>query len=161
MIFVGNKRLFKTYFYTQTLDSGGDTQYFKLDRRSCRIFHLNSSSNEGELIRQVLDSFSNTGRQWRIANHTINCKVTFYGDCLICLEPDTRDESGRISPIMMLLNVYDNKLNLDTELVENLEKLTNRKFNENYKSNIKRLFDFLNGNKFYLFLHILFNSKGF
>lgn len=94
-----------SYLYAQALNNSGDAQFWSVSNLdNCWTAILNSD-NKIPQLQHTLDSIATTGRCY-IQSEDLSCYATFSGPALIKLSPSTLDDDGRISPILLLFDMF-------------------------------------------------------
>ncbi|WP_286736599.1 hypothetical protein [Pseudomonas sp. PGPPP4] len=147
------------YLYAQTLDNSGDSLCW-LSKTPGEYQEIDYADPRRTEVLRSLDHVHNNGRLWPVGSDSFECKVTFQGDCLIKINPLTRDFGGRLAPIVLIFNVYDGLRQSVARMLLDCEKLMRRDFSVEQRSAIDALEKILSWPVVFIAMHIFIFSRG-
>lgn len=146
------------YFYAQSLDNSGGSVCWRSDAPG-EYEELNVDEMERGLVVHAIDSVQTDGRVWAIGGAGVDCKVTYQGDCLITIDPLTRDASGRIAPVVLLFDAYSEfRLNV-AGMLGDCEFLMQRELSAQQLEFVGRLESLMRLPSLFIAFHILIYSR--
>lgn len=146
------------YIYAQALDNSGETDYWCAS--NSEVYKLSKYSDpEAVVFREFIDDVQTNGRHWPIIAGNLQCRVTWKGNCLITVKPMTLDEAGRLSPVLLFLNIYKNQRRDVINVLETLSNITGREISDDDDNGINHLERVLNWPRWRIFLHIAIYSR--
>lgn len=155
-----SERYKSAYLYAQSLDNSGDSLCWRSS--ACGEYQeLDLSDPQRSAMLHALDYVQNTGRDWPVGSESLECKVTFQGDCLIKIKPLTRDAGGRVAPIILLFNVFCGIRKSAGRMLFDCEALMRREFSSEHRAAIYSLGRVMNWPLFFIVLHIIIYSRKF
>jgi hypothetical protein len=98
-----------TYLYGQALDNSGDAEYWCIQDFGYRYDRLETGDSRSGLIRKKIDEVMARGRILSLETEEIECRASLTGSCVVTIRPETTDVDGRVSPVLMLFNIYSGK----------------------------------------------------
>lgn len=110
-------------------------------------------------LLRVIDTLSNDGWHWQLGADTLDCRVNCRGDCLVTIRPLTRDVSGRLAPIMLLFNIWDDQRRLATSILLDGGLLMERELSAEHLRDIARLNQIMRWPPVLIALHTLIFSR--
>jgi hypothetical protein len=146
------------YLYAQELDNSGNSICLS-SSVSGEYQDVSASSSQRDEILYFLDQVQRSGRRWWISSQEMECITTFYGDCLVKLNPVTRDCVGRVAPIVVLFNVRSAFRSIVGRVLLDSEKFTSRVCSSEQRAQIFRLQKMLNFHWLFISVHIIFFSR--
>lgn len=146
------------YLYAQSLDNSGKNPCLS-STTAGEFLELDASDTLRPALLLNIDSLSNDGRHWQLGTVSLDCRVSLRGDCLITLKPLTRDNSGRIAPIMLLLNIWDDQRQLAAPMLVGGGQLMKREFSADHLRDIARLQKVMSWPSLLIALHALIFSR--
>lgn len=147
------------YLYAQALDNSGDSLCW-LSKTPGEYQELDYADPRRAEVLRSLDHVHNSGRLWPVGSDSFECKVTFQGDCLIKINPLTRDVGGRIAPIVLCFNVYGELRQGVTRMLLDCEALMRREFSVEQHSTIDAFEKILSWPVIFIAIHIFLFSRG-
>lgn len=94
------------YFYTQSLENDGETEYWIASNDASRFDRFPYGDARGALIRSKIDTLSQSTCRFPMQGPFLQGQATLLGDCQLTLSPITLDVDGRFSPVIVLFNVF-------------------------------------------------------
>lgn len=125
------------YFYAQALDNSGNAEYWKVDDSGARFQQI--ESDHTHLLREKIDHSINFGQQLFSHSDYLECRATWNGEGVITIKPLTLDINGRVSPILLILNIYGEPGSNVATMLRYIPELTGRKLSEAALDEIKKL----------------------
>lgn len=113
------------YLYAQSLDNSGKNPCLS-SKDPGEYRELETDAPERATLLRINDSLSNYGRHWRLGTSSLDCRIGHHGDCLITVRPLTRDHSGRLAPVILIFNIWDDQRRLAPAALEDGSKLMRR-----------------------------------
>ena len=144
------------YFYAQALDNSGDVAYWKVDDGG--VIFQQIDSDHTHLLREKIDHSINFGQQLFSHGDYLECRATWNGEGVITIKPLTLDINGRISPVLLLLNIYGESRSNAAAMLRYIPELTGRKLSEAALDEIKKLQRLLNLPRLLLLLVLLLSK---
>lgn len=146
------------FIYSQNLDNKGGTQYWKIDKYNSCIENISSNDTRLNKVREHIDNVNQEGRVWRLNEYGVDYKLKLSGECLITIKPVTLDNSGRVSPVLVVCDILClDKYYID-KIINIIEFEFGRELNKSNLEGLKKLKRYLSWPKWFLFLNILLFS---
>lgn len=146
------------YLYAQSLDNSGDAEcWVTAGDGECQ--ELGSYDSQRVEMLHRLDHVQNHGRRWQFCSKSFECRVTHEGDCAIKIYPLTRDETGRLAPVMLLFNIPNETRTYAPRILFDSQVKTGRRFSYEDHAAIFNLERTLRWSLLLIRLHIFFFSK--
>ena len=149
----------EVYLYAQALDNQGSSEYWRVSEGGPNFELLPQDDERLVAIRDAIDRLQATGRSWSIAAGNLACYVTWRGDCVITIRPLTHDVAGRVSPVLLLLNVLAPSRSLGTQAWAGIPTYMQRELLPDDQTSLARLAKILSWPRWVLFLHIFLFSR--
>lgn len=146
------------YLYAQGLDNSGDTLCW-LSRAVGEYQELDYADPQRVTFLHSLDHVQNIGRQWPVGSDSLECTVTYRGDCLIKIKPLTRDIGGRVAPVILLFNVFSDLRKNAARMLFDCEALMQRELSTEHHEAFNQLGKIMHWPRIIIALHILLYSK--
>ena len=147
------------FLYAQALDNSGKSEYWHISDCAAGLRPLEPEDVRRRAIQESIDKLQATGRNWPIFGGGITCRVSWSGDCVITFRPTTRDADGRISPVLLICNVFSVRENQILLAWESIETCLHRELSQEDKSVVTHLARMLRWPQWLLFLNILIFSR--
>ncbi len=147
------------FLYAQALDNSGKSEYWHISDCAAGLRPLEPEDVRRRAIQESIDKLQATGRNWPIFGGSINCRVSWSGDFVITFRPANRDADGRISPVLLICNVFSVRENQILLAWESIETCLHRELSQEDKSVVTHLARMLRWPQWLLFLNILIFSR--
>lgn len=148
----------EVYVYTQALDNNGSSEYLLIENPN-KVESLDTSGSIAAMVRDFIDKLHQYGRVWEVKGNTLDCRINLKGECLITLRPLTLDVSGRISPVLIAINVLALDRSCAKSTLSGLSHVVGRNLSEEDTLAISHIEKLLNLPRWKIFLNILFHSR--
>lgn len=155
---VGFERHKSAYLYAQSLDNSGDSLCWRSSAGG-EYQELDLSDPQRAAMLHALDYVQNTGRDWPVGSESLECKVTFQGDCLVKVKPLTRDAGGRVAPVILLFNVFFGIRKNAGRMLFDCEALMLREFSSEHRAAISSLERVMSWPFLFIVLHVIIHSR--
>lgn len=143
------------FVYAQSLDNSGEVEVWQMsDLKNLKRVH-NDIKTLSKLT-SAIDKIEQEGRYWKLGSEKVSFRVAFNGDCYVKIKPTVLDSAGRVSPILVVSNVYSNNRLVLADCVRNIKFITTRDCGEVEKIIAKKLFDILSLSRVIIFIRYLF-----
>jgi hypothetical protein len=146
------------YLYVQNLDNSGDTLCWR-SRALGEYQELDYGDPQRGAVLHSLDYLQHNGRQWSVGYGGVDCRVTYRGDCLIKINPLTRDVSGRAAPVILLFNAFGERRKNVARMLFDCEALMQRELSAEHRVAIGHFDKVMNWPVFLIMLHVIFYSR--
>jgi hypothetical protein len=146
------------YLYAQSLDNSGNNPCL-VSTTPSELLELDTSDTVRTALLLNIDSLSNDGWHWQLGTVSLDCRINRRGDCLVTLRPLTRDNSGRLAPIMLLFNIWDDQRQLAAPMLVDGGQLMKREFSAEHLRDIARLQQVMSWPSLLIALHALIFSR--
>lgn len=93
------------YLYAQKLDNSGDAHYLCFDADNRCWNFMPTGDDRLTPLRRTLDAISENGRCY-MQFEGLTCYALFSGQVLVKLSPMALDAGGRVSPILLLFDIF-------------------------------------------------------
>ena len=146
------------YAYAQALDNSGDAKYLCLSDRA-NVMQIDQTGKSAVMVRNCIDGLQQDGRNWNIAGDAITLRVSYKGDCILKVNPLTKDVAGRISPVLFVMNVYGGSRHSVMSFQKNIETELGRKISETDKAAFRKVNKILSWPAWLIFFHVVLFSR--
>lgn len=146
------------YLYTQSLDNSGKNPCLG-SRAPGEYRELETGEPERAALLRIIDSLSNDGLHWQLGTPSLDYRVNLYGDCLVTMRPLTRDDSGRVAPIMLIFNIWNEQRHLAAPMLVDAGQLMQRELSADHLNDISRLKQVMSWPPLLIALHTLIFSR--
>ena len=146
------------YLYAQDLDNSGKASCLR-SIETGEYHELHAEDPERLAVIREIDNLQNRGRVWPIGAPHLECRVNFYGNCLIVIRPLTLDQSGRIAPISLLFNALSSPRRISARTLSDCQSLMHRNLSSEHLTAIAKLGKIMRRPSWVIALHILFFSR--
>lgn len=146
------------YLYAQSLDNSGKNPCL-VSATAGEFLELDAGDPARPALLHVIDSLSNDGWHWQLGADSLDCRVNRRGDCLVTIRPLTRDDSGRIAPVMLLFNIWDSQRQLATPMLVDGGQLMKRELSVEHLRDIARMQQVMGWPSLLIALHTLIFSR--
>lgn len=147
------------FLYAQALDNSGDSEYWHISGHAAGLWLLKPEDVRRHAIRDSIDTLQATGRSWPIFGGGVTCRVSWSGDCVITFRPTTRDADGRVSPVLLICNVFSAQENQILLAWESIATSLHRELAQEDRSAVTHLARMLRWPQWLLFLNILIFAR--
>lgn len=147
------------YGYAQVLDNLGASEYWCVADCDLAPELLQPNDQRTQAISSAIDRLQATGRSWSIAGGSVTCRVTWSGDCVITIRPLTLDVDNRVSPLLLLCNVFAPKPMRIACACECIPVHMRRELADDDHKALSRLGSKLRWPNWLLFLHLFLFSR--
>lgn len=145
------------YIFSQALDNNGDAEYWSI-RKNGEIFRkLNQKDEKLRSVRRNIDETMASG-SCLFQGQELACWVVQSGVGVISIKPTTLDAHGRISPVLILFNIYAGMQSDIAVAVRAIPHVMQRKLSLGVIAEIEKLQRVLKWPRALVFLSILFNK---
>lgn len=142
------------YIYAQSLDNSGDVEYWRARER------LSPGDPALDAVRRVIDATIEQGAKIRSIPGELECWATTGGPCIIQLYPKTLDVDGRVSPVILLFNIYGKNRSGVGLLIKSVPQVTGRQLRETTFLAIEGVLRVVRWPAFLTKLYVLFKKFG-
>lgn len=146
------------YLYAQSLDNSGENPCM-VSTTPGEFLELDAGDPARPALLLNIDSLSNDGWHWQLGTVSLDCRVNRRGDCLVTLRPLTCDDSGRLAPIMLLFNIWDDQRKLAASMLVDCGHLMKRELSADHLRDIARLQQIMGWPSLLIALHTLIFSR--
>ena len=147
------------YLYAQSLDNSGDASCWRI-RSLGEYQEVDCEERERTAVLHAIDYVQNSGRKWLLGNESLECMVTYRGDCLVSIKPLTRDAGGRLAPVTLIFNVFGDHRESAARALNDCETLTRRELSAEHHVAIGDFEKIMRWPSIFIALHILVCSRG-
>lgn len=146
------------YIYAQSLDNSGVNPCL-VSKAPGEYREIETGDPERATLLRIIDNLSNDGRHWKFGTTSLDCIINNQGDCLVTAKPLTRDQSGRLAPIMLIFNIWHAHRQLSPAALEDGSKLMKRELSASQLQDIIRLKQVMNWPSLLIAIHSLIFSR--
>lgn len=143
------------YLFAQALDNSGDSEYWVASAHGESYDKLDHTDQRLRLIRNQIDKAAELKQNLPLQGQELNWQTTLSGVCLITARPITLDAGGRISPVLMLLNIYGGTRGQTAYILRAILGAMGRELSKNAIAEIDQLQQMLNWPRPILFVALL------
>jgi len=147
------------FLYAQALDNSGKSEYWHISDCAAGSRLLEPEDVRRRAIQESIDKLQATGRNWPIFGGGITCRVSWSGDCVITFRPANLDVDGRISPVLLICNVFSAQENKIFLAWESIASCLHRELAQEDRRAVTHLTRMLRWPQWLLFLNILIFSQ--
>lgn len=146
------------YMFAQALDNSGEPEYWIIRQCGTQFDKLEATDRRLRLVRAKIDETLALQRQPTHPSRELECQATLSGIGVITVRPTTLDVHGRISPVLMLLNVYSDMRHHAAVTLRAIPRVTGRELSQNAAKEIEKVQRTLNWPRLFLFLRLFFTK---
>lgn len=147
------------YLYAQSLSNNGDYELLCAGYDEPCATDVISSCAQNRDVRRNHDFLMSAGRVLNLGSSSIECRVNLSGLCLVVIRPTTRDRSGRISPVLILFNIFSRRRASVVRILRLIPDFMGRELGEECLRGIDRLEGFLRYPLLILYIRLIFLRK--
>jgi hypothetical protein len=144
------------YVFAQALDNSGETEYWIVSDRGERYDKLEPTDQRLWFIREQIDEASASKRQLPLQGRELDFRANLSGVGVLTIKPTTLDVDGRISPVLMLFNLYGGMRGQTLAALRAILTVMGRELSQSASSEIDKLHRMLNWPRPVLFFTLLF-----
>jgi len=148
------------YLYAQSLSNNGDFDLLCAAHDNSCAADVASSSTQREKVRRYHDVLMSVGRILYLGSSSIECRISLSGTCVAVIRPVTLDRSGRISPVLVLFNMFSRRRKSVVRILRSIPDKMGRELDDQCLKGIEELESFLRYPLLFLFIRIIFLPKG-
>lgn len=147
-----------SYLYAQALDNSGDTQFWSVNNLDGSWSLIRNNDIQIPQLQYALDLITTTGRCYAQSDN-LSCYATFSGPALIKLSPATLDVDGRISPILLLFDIFSEHRGGTLASLPHQLTYMSRELSPSGREQFSNLFCYITKPRILVFLSLLFCRK--
>lgn len=147
-----------SFVYTQALDNSGEVEVWQIsDHENLKRVHNDRKTLSR--LTSAIDRIEQEGRYFKLGVDRVSFRVAFNGDCFVKIKPTVLDSAGRVSPILVISNIYSNNRLVFAHCVRDVKFITNRDCGGVEEIIAKKLFNILSLPRFVIFIKLLFSPR--
>lgn len=127
------------YLYAQALDNSGNTEYWVLEDSGAKLEKLEPHDLRLRLLRATIDATRAATRCFSSSSGDIEGRAQLSGDCVIAIRPVTLDVDGRVSPVLLVTNIYGEARMQVTTAIRAIPDVLGRGLSAHTNAEIKKL----------------------
>lgn len=140
--------------YAQSLDNSGAVEMLSYQAVSGAFEDVSEQPRDKALLA-LMDRLLSSDTVWRIGQSPLQLYWCWSGDCILQAQPVERDAAGRVSPVMLVFNMWTAQRKDILRVAETIHHVMRRSFDAAARADFATLQKLLNYPALIIFLRML------
>lgn len=140
--------------YAQSLDNSGAVEMLSYQAVSGAFEDVSEQPRDKALLT-LMDRLLSSDMVWRIGQSPLQLYWSWSGDCIVQAQPVERDAAGRVSPVMLVFNMWTAQRKEILRVAETIQHVMHRSFDTAAMADFATLQKLLNYPALIIFLRML------
>lgn len=139
--------------YAQSLDNSGAVELLSYQAASGAFEDVSEQPRDKALLA-LMDSLLTSERVWRMGQSPLQLYWSWNGDCIVQAQPVERDAAGRVSPVMLIFNMWTAQRKDILRVAETMHHAMRRSFEATARADFATLQKLLDAPAWIIFLRM-------
>lgn len=139
--------------YAQSLDNSGAVEMLSYQAVSGAFEDVSEQPRDKALLA-LMDGLLASKRVWHIGPSPLHLYWSWNGDCIVQAQPVERDAAGRLSPVMLMFNMWTAQRKDILRVAESIHHVIHRSFDSTAKADFATLQKLLDCPALIIFLRL-------
>lgn len=140
--------------YAQSLDNSGAVEMLSYQAVSGAFEDVSEQPRDKALLA-LMDRLLSSDAMWRIGQSPLHLYWCWNGDCIVQAQPVERDAVGRVSPVMLVFNMWTAQRKDILRVAETIHHVMHRSFDATARADFVTLQNLLDSPALIIFLRML------